>query len=244
MRELDVGQHDRGQNRLTWEVRTHQCPDGAVRAVRADHIPCPPAVVALGDHSHPVGMLIEPGDFDSAPDVGALCHGVIAQRRIDIGLRCDHHEPVRRIKVGEVDTRATEDRDTGRPVRVAEQVVGQSASVENFKGACHGGERATGRIDGGPAFQQHHRPSGPGQVTCRGQSRRSGPDDNYVNVMYGHRASASGYQRRMSSGVDWAPRLKTKRQPGCVMCAALTIDSNSRVLLATSRTPAPMSTAS
>ncbi|ODR08679.1 hypothetical protein BHQ21_05710 [Mycobacterium sherrisii] len=48
----------------------------------------------------------------------------------------------------------------------------------------------------------------------------------------------------MSSGVATAARLKTKRHRGWVRWAVLTIDSNNSVLLATRRTPAPMSTAS
>ena len=59
------------------------------------------------------------------------------------------------------------------------------------------------------------------------------PTTSTSTTVRGHRATASGsgYQRRMSSGVATAARLKTKRQPGWVMCAALTIDSNSSVLL-------------
>ena len=75
---------------------------------------------------------------------------------------------------------------------------------------------------------------------------RARADHQNVDVVSGHQATASGfgYQRRMSSGVATAARLKTKRQPGWATCAALTIASNSNVLPATSRTPAPISTAS
>ena len=146
----------------------------------------------------------------------------------------------------EVDLSAAENRDPGRPVRIRQQLVGEPASVENLERAGHGGEGATGRVDRRPALQNGDRPPATREVAGGGHSRRAATDNEDVDFVDAHRATASGcgYQRRMSSGVATAARLKTKRQPGCVVCAALTIDSNSSVLLATRRTPAPMSTAS
>jgi len=84
------------------------------------------------------------------------------------------------------------------------------------------------------------------EVTGGGEPGRARADDQDIDDVSGHHATAPGfgYQRRMSSGVATAPRLNTKRQPGWATCAALTIISNSSVLPATSRTPAPISTAS
>src|SRR6202008_362166 len=42
IRQLDIGEHDRRQDRLTPEVRSHQPAYRAVRTVGADQIPCPP----------------------------------------------------------------------------------------------------------------------------------------------------------------------------------------------------------
>ena len=111
----------------------------------------------------------------------------------------------------QIDSRAGEDGHTRRPVRVRENVIGQPAGIQHFKGPRHGGERTAGRVHLGPAFEDRHRAAAPGQVACRGQPGRPGTDDedvHAVGVGHGHTAGVAsaglGYHRRMSSGVEVA----------------------------------------
>ena len=217
--QLHVGQHHRRQDRLAGELRADEIPHGAVRAVCADHVFRAPRlavsriVVVLRPRRdrHAIGILFECNDFETPADVRALVGGVSRERPVDVGLRCDRDELIRRTQMRQIDSRAGEDGDARSAVRVRENVVGQPAGIQHFEGPRHRGERAAGRVHLGPAFEDRHRTAAPGQVACRGQSCRSGTDDedvHAVGVGHDHTAGVAsaglGYQRRMSSGVEVA----------------------------------------
>ena len=217
--QFHVGQHQRGQDGLTWELRAEEIAHGAVRAVGADDVGGTPRpgvlriVVVLrsrGDR-HAVGILLECNDFEAAPNVGALHLGVLRERPVDIRLRGDRDELVCRSQMRQIDSRAREDRNAGRLVRVRENVVGKAAGVEDLEGSGHRRERAARRVDLGPPFEHHHRAAAPGQVARGGQPGGSGTDDDDIHRVRGiHDQTAGvasaglGYHRRMSSGVDVA----------------------------------------
>jgi hypothetical protein len=147
MRQLDIGERDRRQDRFAGEIHAEQSANRAVRPVGSDQILRPPtrlraAMVRPCPYRHPVGVLFEPDDFDAASNHGALRDGVGAQRLVDIGLRGDHRELVRRVEVGQVDAGAAENGYTRSLVRTREQIVGDSAGVQYLQRARHRGERA------------------------------------------------------------------------------------------------------
>jgi hypothetical protein len=118
VRQLDIGENDRRQDRLAGEIHPQQSADRAVCPVRPDQILCPPtglqtAIVRLGSHRYLVGALFEADDFEAAPDHRPLPGGVGTQRLVDVGLRGDHRKPVGRVEVGQVDAGAAENRYTG-----------------------------------------------------------------------------------------------------------------------------------
>src|SRR5882757_1011603 len=111
--------------------------------------------------------------------------------------------------MGQVDSGTGEDGDAGCAVRLGENVIGKAAGVENLQCPGHRGEGTAGRVHVRPAFENDDRSAAPGEVAGRGQSSRSGTDDEYVDALWsshdqraGVASAGFGYQRRMSSGVE------------------------------------------
>ncbi len=110
--------------------------------------------------------------------------------------------------MGQVDSGTAEYRYPRSLVRAGQQIVSDPAGVQHLQRARHGGERATGRVDGRPALQYCDRPAGAREITGGGQAGRACADHQNIDVMDRHHATASGlgYHRRMSSGVDMGAR--------------------------------------
>ena len=83
----------------------------------------------------------------------------------------------------QVDSRTGENGNTGCPVRVREDVVGQTAGVEDFQCSGHRCEGPARRVHVGPAFEDSDRAAAPGQIAGRGQSGGSGADDKDVHAV-------------------------------------------------------------
>jgi hypothetical protein len=82
----------------------------------------------------------------------------------------------------QIDFRAGDDADGLRRVGALQQILGESACVENLQRPRHRRERATGRIHLGPALEHHHRTVCAGQVSRRCQPRGPGTDDDDIDM--------------------------------------------------------------